>query len=171
MDALEARHRQALSTLVVALAAVRPGEAGAHHVGADVAAIGAAHGQGRAVGVLAAILAIDGASARQLLEMLGGGAAGVPVAYARRVADRHDEAPQAIGPAADGEQAAVLDDLRTGAGCQGEAQAETEARDERAEEASVWRYLKTGGAESSVGGAWISILILVGSTVEGASRK
>src|SRR5262249_1084921 len=32
-------------------------------------------------------------------------------------------------------------------------------------------YLKTGGAASSEGGAWISILILVGSTVDGASRK
>src|SRR5437879_5655631 len=107
--------------------------------------------------------------------MLGGGTGCVPVAHARRVAGRHDEAPQAIGPAADCQQAAVVDDLRLC--CRGEG--ETQAGDDRAEEAGpwryswryVWRYLNTGGAASSVGGAWISILILVGSTVEGASRK
>ena len=32
-------------------------------------------------------------------------------------------------------------------------------------------YLKMGAAWSSVGGAWMSILILLGSTVDGASRK
>jgi hypothetical protein len=33
------------------------------------------------------------------------------------------------------------------------------------------RYLKTGAAWSSVGGAWMSILIVDGSIVDGASRK
>ncbi len=169
VHALEARHRQSLvDDIVAALAAMRPGEPRAHQVGADVLAVGAAHREGRAVAVLAAIFTLDHPAAHQVLEVSVGGMGGVPVAHAGGVAARHDEAPQAPGPAADGDQAAVLDDLRMGR-CQGKAQAET--RDERAEEASVWRYLKTGGAESSVGGAWISILILVGSTVEGASRK